>query len=147
MARKAIEQRWKVKPEWKDAMIQRLVRIIADPKSTPREVTSASRTLIAAEGQNQSDDHHEDDQSDETRGRLLALSERLRIGPLVDAQLRRLGDEGASDRVADPLRGQPDFDPEGDEPDSAGGGRKGIASDENVEEAGEAKGSDDPATG
>ena len=52
----AMRNRWEINPEYKQAMITRLVRIIADPNSSNRDVTSASRALIAAEGQNQQDE-------------------------------------------------------------------------------------------
>lgn len=50
------EQRWPIKPEYREAMVKRLVRIIADPGSSTKEVTDASRALLAAERQNQSDE-------------------------------------------------------------------------------------------
>ena len=52
----ALRNRWEIEPEYKRAMITRLMRIIADPSSSNREVTSASRALIAAEAQNQQDE-------------------------------------------------------------------------------------------
>lgn len=33
------------------------MRVLADPSSSPREVTAAAKALIAAESQNQSDEH------------------------------------------------------------------------------------------
>ena len=33
------------------------MRVLADPASSPREVTAAAKALIAAESQNQSDEH------------------------------------------------------------------------------------------
>jgi hypothetical protein len=52
MIAKAFEQRWPIKPEYREALIKRLMRIIADPTSSPREVTAASKALLAAETQN-----------------------------------------------------------------------------------------------
>ena len=57
MLTQALEQRWPVKPEFREALIKRLVRIIADPNSSPREITAASKALISAESQNQADEH------------------------------------------------------------------------------------------
>lgn len=57
LAERALVQRWPVKPEYREAMIRRLVRVIADPASSAREVSAASRALLAAEGQNQQDEH------------------------------------------------------------------------------------------
>ena len=34
-----------------------MLRIIVDPNSTPREVVTASKALLSAEAQNQSDEH------------------------------------------------------------------------------------------
>lgn len=53
MMERALKERWPIKPEYRDAIIKRLMRIIADPESKPREVASASRALLAAEQQNQ----------------------------------------------------------------------------------------------
>ena len=50
------EIRWPIKPEYREAMVKRLVRIIADPSSSTKEVTDASRALLAAERQNQADE-------------------------------------------------------------------------------------------
>ena len=83
MIQKAMEQRWDIKPEYKSALVRRLVAIIANPDSTAREVTSASRALIAAEAQNQSDEHS-DEQIDEQRNRFLAVAERLGLETTIE---------------------------------------------------------------
>lgn len=57
MIQRAFESRWDIRPEYRDVLVKRLVKIIADPNSSPREVTAASKALIAAEAQNQSDQH------------------------------------------------------------------------------------------
>lgn len=57
MMARALTQRWPIKPEYKDAIIRRLIRVIADPSSSPREITAASKALMAAEKQNQEDEH------------------------------------------------------------------------------------------
>lgn len=72
MMQKALEQRWPVREEFRAGMITRLMRIIADPKSTAREVTAASKALIAAEGQNQLDEHKVIDVRVTTRNDQLA---------------------------------------------------------------------------
>ena len=59
MMAKALTQLWPVKPEYREAMIKRLVRIIADPSSSSREVTAASKALLAAESQNKEEDTRE----------------------------------------------------------------------------------------
>ena len=92
MIQKAMEQRWDIKPEYKSALVRRLVAIIANPNSTAREVTSASRALIAAEAQNQSDEHS-DEQIDEQRNRFLAVAERLGL----ETTIEQLPETGSGD--------------------------------------------------
>ena len=72
MMARAIEQRWPIKPEIREAIVRRLLRVIADPQSTPREVTAASRAILAAEAQNQSDEHKLIDASIQRRDNELA---------------------------------------------------------------------------
>ena len=50
-------QRWPMKPEYRDAVVRRLTKIVADPASSAREIASASRTLATIEAQNQADEH------------------------------------------------------------------------------------------
>ena len=52
MMAKALTQRWPIKPEYREAIIRRLVQVVANPQSSAREVTSASKALLAAELQN-----------------------------------------------------------------------------------------------
>lgn len=54
---KAVMQRWPMKPEYREAIIRRMMRIIANPNSSVREVTTAAKALLAAESQNQNDEH------------------------------------------------------------------------------------------
>ena len=75
MMQKALEQRWPISPEYREGVIKRLMRIIADPASSPREVTAASKALMAAEQQNQSDEQHIDHRLDHERDRILSLLE------------------------------------------------------------------------
>lgn len=57
MMARAIVQRWPIKNEDREAIIRRLVRIVADQNSSPREVTAAAKGILAAEKQNQDDEH------------------------------------------------------------------------------------------
>lgn len=77
----AIEQRWNIPKEFKAGMIRRLMQIIADPTSSNREVTAASRAIISAESQNQTDAHKDDERAtiDEGRNRFLEIANRLGI--------------------------------------------------------------------
>ena len=72
----ASRNRWPISNEYRRAMIARLMQIIADPNSSKREVTSASRALIAAESQNQADQCYERE-SDADRNRFLAIAVNL----------------------------------------------------------------------
>jgi hypothetical protein len=56
MAR-AIEQRWPVPNEMRAGMIRQLMSIIASKDASPREKTSAFKAILAAEKQNQEDEH------------------------------------------------------------------------------------------
>lgn len=72
---KAIEQRWPINPQFRKIIVNRLMRIMADPESSNREVMSAIKGLIAVESQNQKDEHISAIQSD--RNRILEFAERL----------------------------------------------------------------------
>lgn len=80
MMAKALEQRWPINENARKAIISRLLRIVADPQSSPREVTAASKALMAAESQNQKDEHL---QLDEFKQRILAIAERCGIDRTV----------------------------------------------------------------
>lgn len=69
---RALRERWPIKQEYREAIIKRLIRIIADPASSAREVASASRALLAAEAQNQQDQHKIIDVNVATRHDQLA---------------------------------------------------------------------------
>ena len=69
--------RWEITPEFRQAAVRRIMRILADPASTNREVTSAFRALVSAEAQNQSDEQHSDSM-DQARSRVLDLLARAR---------------------------------------------------------------------
>jgi len=54
--RKAIKQRWPLPEKYKQAVIERQVKIAVSPESTPRESTSAAKVIMTAEAQNQADE-------------------------------------------------------------------------------------------
>jgi hypothetical protein len=56
MAR-ALQQRWPISEKTRRGVIGALISILADPKASPREKTSAAKALMAAESQNQADEH------------------------------------------------------------------------------------------
>ena len=97
MIQKALEQRWPVKPEYREALVKRAVRTIADPNSSPREVAAASRILLAAEAQNIDDERHADNAMESDRNRILSIVARLdteRSNRIVDASGVRLAQDG-----------------------------------------------------
>lgn len=49
---KAITERWPISDNLRRAVIQRLTKVFLDPKASHREITSASRALIAADAVN-----------------------------------------------------------------------------------------------
>ena len=57
MIAKALTQRWPVKPEYRELLVKKLMKVIADPMSSPREITAAAKAIMAAEKQNQEDEH------------------------------------------------------------------------------------------
>jgi len=59
IGRKAVKQRWPIPEKYKQAVIDRQVKIAISPSSSNREATSAARVLVAAEAQNQADDREE----------------------------------------------------------------------------------------
>jgi hypothetical protein len=89
MMARALTQRWPIKPEIREAIVKRLLRVIADPQSSPREVTAAARALMSAEAQNQSDEHKVLDVEHATARdtQLSAIAADLGIDPrlIVDA--------------------------------------------------------------
>jgi hypothetical protein len=79
MAR-ALEQRWPISPAARKAIVARLLHVITNPDSKPREVIAASRGLLAAESQNQLDEHKIVDVSISARNdRLDAIAADLGI--------------------------------------------------------------------
>lgn len=78
MAQKALEQRWPIKQEYREALVKRLMRIIADPNSSAREVTSASKALIAADVVNVAEDKNLE-QEQKRKVELIELAHKLGI--------------------------------------------------------------------
>ena len=67
MMARALTQRWPISDNARRVIIGRLLKIIADPQSSPREVTAASKAILSAESQNQADEHKIVDVSISTR--------------------------------------------------------------------------------
>ncbi len=89
MMARALQQRWPIKPEYREAIVRRLVQVVANPNSSPREVTAAAKALMAAEVQNQKDEHQ---RLDDFRQRIISIAERCGI----DATVLRIGEAASS---------------------------------------------------
>jgi hypothetical protein len=88
MMARALTQRWPLSPEYRTIIVKQLMKVIADPQSSPREKTSAAKALMAAEQQNQADEHKLVDVRVATRNdRYDAIAAELGIdiGTLEDA--------------------------------------------------------------
>ena len=105
---KAMNQRWPIEDRYRAAMIRRLMAIVADPDSTAREITAASRALIAAEAQNQHDEEPTGTititgpgagPTEPGGNRFFAIAERLGIN--VDPGTIDAGGASSNDQAAD----------------------------------------------
>ena len=95
---RSMKERWPIKDAYREAMIRRVVQIIADPESTKREVATASRVLLTAESQNQTD-QRDDDAVDQRRNRFLDIAAGLGIATAVEriSENRSSDDSGTID--------------------------------------------------
>ena len=82
---RAMRMRWNIPDEYKQAVVRRMVAIVADQTTTNREATAAGRVIISAEAQNQTDEHEIErtESADESRNRFLEVANRLGIGTNV----------------------------------------------------------------
>lgn len=120
---RAFKMRWEIPDEYKQALIRRMMTIVANPDSSDRAATAASRVLLAAESQNQNDqvEHDKLESIDESRNRFLAVAQRLGIGQTIDASIvERQDDSGQHDSA--------------DESAADADGRKSVTSGEDGEE-------------
>ena len=105
MMQRALEQRWPIEPSHKKGIVARLLRIIASDASTPREVTAAAKALLAAESQNQADEHKAVDVELDARNiELDAIAADLGIetSVVVNAERTRIGcDNGVAQADSD----------------------------------------------
>jgi TusA-related sulfurtransferase len=86
---RAIEQRWAMSPEMRKAVINRLLKVVADPTSKKREVIAAAKALMAAEKQNQEDEHKVVDIEIQTRNAQLdsiAADLGIEVSAIEDAE-------------------------------------------------------------
>lgn len=105
MAR-AILQRWPVKQEYRQAIINRLAHIAIDPASSPREATSAAKAIMSAEKQNQDDEHKVIDvQISKRHAELSGLA--LDLGIEIDALENVGGQSEGGDHPTQRLGSEP----------------------------------------
>lgn len=98
MAR-ALTQRWPIKADYRAIIVKQLMKVIADPGTSPREKTAAAKALMAAEQQNQADEHKVVDVSISTRNhRLDAIAADLGIDQgLIESVARETGGGNSGD--------------------------------------------------
>ena len=94
MEAKALIERWPMDERTRQALIAKMTQIMLTAK--PREAIAAAKALLAAEGQNQSDEHKK---LDEFSRKLLQFAARFGIQP-VDEQAG-IGVAGTSSIDAD----------------------------------------------
>lgn len=105
MMAKALIQRWPIKDEYREAIIKRLVKIVADPSSSPREVTAAAKGLLSAEKQNQDDEHKVVDvriQSRHAELDAIAADLGVDLGVVEDASRKAEGGTVGAQRIGGP---------------------------------------------
>jgi NAD kinase len=94
MMARALTQRWPVSPEYRTIIVKQLMKVIADPQSSPREKTAAAKALISAEKQNQDDEHKVIDiEVGRRHAELDRIAEQLGIDPLVIESIERESSE------------------------------------------------------
>lgn len=71
--------RWEISDGVRRLAVARLAQIIGDPESKPSEVSEAIRVLIAAEKQNQTDEHRRDLDVNGNRNQFFARALELGI--------------------------------------------------------------------
>lgn len=49
MMERALKQRWPIKEEWREVLLERQAKIASDPGSSPREATAAFKAILAAD--------------------------------------------------------------------------------------------------
>jgi len=111
MMARAVEQRWPMSAKNRDAIVKVLLNILVSSDSSPREKTSAAKALMAAEKQNQEDEHKVVDVViSERNHRLDAIAADLGIEQdLIEIVSREAiggdsGDESITAKSADAVR-------------------------------------------
>jgi hypothetical protein len=109
MEARAMQQRWPIRDDYREAVIKRNMKIILNPNSTERAVAAASKVMLAAEAQNQSDEHKVIDVRVVTRNdQYDAIAAELGIAPDLIEHAARQADIalGATEANATPRANQ-----------------------------------------
>lgn len=86
MIAKSIVQRWDTSPEMRKRGLVEMAKILVSPTATSREKTAAFKAILAAEAQNQTDEHKVIDVRVATRhDKLDAIARDLGIDPALIA--------------------------------------------------------------
>jgi hypothetical protein len=102
-------QQWSIPDEYRTILIKSMMRIITDPQSSNRDKIAASKVVLAANAQNQTDDIFVNGPAEPRGNRFLNIAERL--GIVVDSQVVQSGRTAIdSDAV-----GESDAEPDQDE--------------------------------
>jgi len=111
MMARAVEQRWPISVKNRAGIVNALLKILASDKASHREKTSAAKALMAAEKQNQEDEHKVVDVViSERNHRLDAIAADLGIEQdLIEIVSREAiggdsGDESITAKSADAVR-------------------------------------------
>ena len=94
MIARAVMQRWPIKPEYRAALINKLMKVLASPESSAREITAAARAILSAESQNQADEHKVVDvrtQQGDFDLASIAAEIGVDIGVIENAEIARIG--------------------------------------------------------
>jgi hypothetical protein len=84
MIERALRERWPIKPEFREKIMNALIAILADKNTSPREKTAAARALMHAdslnleqEKLNQNDEHHHERLTMESLHRIAGVAQQL----------------------------------------------------------------------
>ena len=78
---RALMERWPIKPEYRAAIIQKLMQVVANPNTKEREMTAAAKALLAADKQNLEAEKWEHERAKDRRiSDLSQLAQRLGLG-------------------------------------------------------------------
>jgi len=79
--RQAINGRWPVTESHKKKIVEAAIKVVEDEESDSRAVSAAMKVILAAEAQNQKDEHRTDNSGG---NRFLAIAQRLGIRAVIE---------------------------------------------------------------